>query len=124
MKRILSIILMSIICSVAYSKDLRKLSERKRVKELIKISKETSLKYGDSRYWVDGAEYKIEIIPPNPESSISKKELYRITFTNDFAKKYMEYGYLVSVEMETETGKPVAIAFGIGWGVQIGRAHV
>lgn len=119
MKKILLIVIMSLIAFIAKSEDLTKLSKEKRIERLIKISKKTALKYGDSRYWVDGADYEVTILPANPNNPYSKKEKYRIRFTNKFAKKYMEYGYLVRVDIETETGRAIAIDFGNGWGVPV-----
>ncbi len=110
---------MCLIGAIAQSENLKKLPEKERVEKLIKIAKKTALEYGDSRYWVDGAEYSIKVLPADPEAPWSKKELYRIRFTNDFARKYMEYGYLVDVMIETETGKAVTIGFGNGWGYLI-----
>ena len=54
MKKIIIIIIMSIFANTAYSIDLRKLSKTKREKKIREICKATILKYGDSRYWVEG----------------------------------------------------------------------
>ncbi len=110
---------MCLIGAIAQSENLKKLPEKERVEKLIKIAKKTALEYGDSRYWVDGAEYEIKILPPNPKRPMSKNELYVITFTNNFASEYMEAGFLVKLYIETETAKAVGITFGNGWGVPV-----
>ena len=106
MKKILLCTVLCFIALFAKSEDLTKLTEKQRVKRLTAIAKKVALEYGDERYWVDGAEYEIKIwLKANRSQETTYGDVYEIKFTNEFAKKNMEYGYLVSVQIETTTGK-------------------
>ena len=77
-------IILSIFANEVYSQDLSALSKSDRDKEIRKICKESILKYGDSRYWIEDAKEEIEFIhsykkEPN-EQQLNNKPIYIVTY--------------------------------------------
>lgn len=118
----LSLLFMLPLCCIfSQEVDLRKMNEADRTKYLTQKAKEVTKNFGPEYYRKDSkpmitegvyqAQYDNEIYTKH-----NGREYYVVTFPYDKKKELFEWNYTSQVEIWKDTGEPLRVMFGNGWG--------
>lgn len=117
---LLSIVSYTVVC--AQNTDLGKLSEQERQEYLIELGKDLTKTFGPGYY----REYKEPIIlevekfsdndkRPEIQKNIGR-EYYTVIFPYDESKEELDFPYASRVRVWKDTGEPLDVTFGNGYG--------
>jgi len=118
-KKIIFVILLYASYNVAaIAQNLNSMPVVKRDSILISIAKEAVLKCGPDYY----REYKEPVIREDkvpPEGKDAGKIIFWVTFLYDRTEETLEWDYAAQVNIWGDTGRPIAVFFGNGFGRRI-----
>jgi hypothetical protein len=110
--------------SVVTSQHLGEMPQKQRDSLLVAIAKEVVMKYGPDYY----REYQPPLIEReqispkgefNPSGEMAGRFFYRVIFPYDKTQEKLEEQFAARVTIWEDTGKPVSVYFGNGWGREV-----
>jgi hypothetical protein len=104
--------------------NLGKMSEKDRNEYLINLSREVAKNFGPGyntnlQPTIELMKYKVVKFEDGRrtyDEHLEGCEYYRVTFPYDETKERLDWSYSAFVEILKDTGEPICVMFGIGWG--------
>ena len=125
MKRIMLFIVCAFsLMGISAQINLGAMSEKDRNEYLINLSKEVAKNFGpgyntDLQPTIELMKYKVVKFEDGRrtyDEHLEGCEYYRVTFPYDETKERLDWSYSAFVEILKDTGEPIVVGFGNGWG--------